>query len=297
MGLFLAVSFLFSYASIWLVFSLLAFSLLLFFQKRFVELKHLCFGMYISAILVLPQLVVIVSFLKNHVTDGQIAGSAPIVDLNWILDQMHIVIGGDGLWLAAPLTMVGCLFVLNSRHIFNKFLVVALLSILGLSVFISFSFFSVFVARQLVFFSLVLIFIFSQFHDNWRQSFLLIALLLFLGFNSLNGYRFQYVRNMGVLIEQRVPANSVLLMFGDAALTRYYLQIHDKSSLAYQVNLDESRNKGLKNMLLSLPQKNILFMEDGICLGSDSQECVMAKKSLQRVICQKHYCQDFLFEL
>lgn len=297
-GLLLAACFLLSYASVWLVGATLLFAIYIFFRSNDYQLKEsILLSLLIFCVLVFSQFYVLINYLSLKNLGESIAGSVPTFDFEWVRYQLRMLVGGDQVLVLVTLFLVTLTVILKrKKSLQNCFLTLLLVSALVLPIVVSLILYPVFLARQLVLFSLTVVFFLAQFHQNWRQVFILFLLMLIWGVNSWNGYEFLYENNIKKNIE-RVPYGSILLVFNGVDFINYYLQTTGKNSVAYKIESDRVYNSSLGEMLLKTPPREIIFLTNQFCSQDQMQSCMVAKESLQESICQRHHCRDLLFEL
>lgn len=288
-GILLALCFLTSYASIWLIIGLFFFLIYFFYCKRKIQWQNLLCSLFIFLLLALYQIIVLFNYVTNVGRGGQVAGSVPYFNLQWFIDHSSILFGNNYIEFYLLLFFVIVVFNFKKHNsLFNQFLFFLSLTTIILSIFFSIFLFPVFLARQLVLFSLITIFVFAQFHQNLRQELFIIITVLIYAVNSFNAYNFLFTKNVNNTLKQRIPSNSIILLRDDYDLVNYYLLINKNNSVVYLIEGSDLDIQNLKDQLLAKSSKNIFFVKNQFI----SEDELKIKESLQNVICQKHHCTE-----
>lgn len=288
-GFLLSICFFISYGVIWLIFSLFFLAIFLFFKKEKMHSKNIFCSLFLFFVCSIYQICILLNYLLPIKNGNAIAGSVPYFDLNWFVYQTKLLFGHDFVGFYFPLFLVIITTNLKKdKSLINQFLFFSSTGTIGLATIISILFFPVFLARQLVLFSLLVVFVFAQFHQKLRYEFFMMITLLILAINSFNNYGFLFRENIQNTIKQKIPSNSIVLLMDDVDLISYYLLINKNNSSVYLIERDSSQNQNLQNELLSLASRDVFFIMN----QAYSSDELKIKESLENNICQKHHCLD-----
>lgn len=297
LGLFTGMSFLSIYSSALLILCLFIFTFILFLKRKTIIFRRFFLSLVISLIIILPQSFILLAYLRFKSIRSEIAGSVETTNLGWISKQLEMLLGNSELLLSLVIALVICLFLLiKKRNLTNQFLIASLLSTLFFSILFSYFLFPVFLARQLFYFSLILIFTFSQLSDNWRQLLLVFITLFILGKSSVKGENFMFEENVQKNIQQKINKDGMLLTLGGASYLQYYLDLQEKNVQVFLINSNYSRNGKLINWLLSIPSDNIFFVKERAGLTDINHYSYYQTINLMvDALCYKHKCEKISF--
>lgn len=291
-GLLLSICFFINYGVIWLIFSLSFLGIYLFYfsNKQKNHGKNLLLSLLLFFIISIYQIFVLLDYLLISIkTHSPIAGSVPYFDFNWLIEHLKLLFGNEFIFIYLPLFLIIILTNLKrNKSLINHFLFFSSIVTISLSIIISIFLFPIFLARQLVLLSLLVVFVFAQFHQKLRHEFFMIITLLIFANNSLNGYGFLFTQDIEIIVKQKIPSNSIILLMDNDDPFKYYLAINKNNSLVYQIERDDVENQNLENELLAKSSRNVFFINE----PSFSTNELKNKETLENNICQKHHCED-----
>lgn len=288
-GLLLSICFFTNYGAIWLILSIFFWAIYLIFKREKVHGENLLLSILVFFVLSIYQIFILLNFLLTKSTGNVIAHSVPYFNFNWLIYQLKLLFGNDfiGFFLAI-FFVINLINLKSNKSLINQFLFFSSMFTIALAIIISIFLFPVFLARQLVLFSLFLVFVFAQFHQKLRYELIMLTTLFIFAFNSLNQYNFLFRENIEITVKQRIPSNSIILLIDDFDSIRYYLAINKNNSLVYEIERNDVENQNLENELLAKSSRNVFFINSSSFLTNE----LKSKETLENNICQKHHCED-----
>ncbi|NMA29968.1 MAG: glycosyltransferase family 39 protein, partial [Candidatus Pacebacteria bacterium] len=291
-ALLLSISFFINYGAIWLIFSLFFLGIYLFFSEQKIHSKNLFLSLILFFVFSIYQIIILLNYLLIKKIGSPIAGSVPYFDINWLIYHLRMLLGNDYIGFYLPLILIiNTINFKKNKLLINQFFFFSFLTTVLLAIIISIFLFPVFLARQLVLFSIISVFVFAQFHQKLRQELVLFLTLVVYTINSLTGYNFLFATNIETTIKNKVPSNSIILLLDDYDSINYYLIVNRNNSSIYSIKRYIFKNQDLEDKLLTESITNVFFIKNQF-ISNDELE---TKKSLQDNICQKYHCVDLDF--
>lgn len=290
LGLILAAAFCTDYAAVWPIAGILFFGFITLLKKQYVLTIKIAKLLFYFAAFASYQLIFLVKLLLSYEGKAIIGGRANENSFSWFIEQLNSLTGSNILIVTALSIFIIILHYLKSRKIkasFNQFILLALFCAFTFSAFYSFFFQPIFLARNLLIVSLVIILILAQLQINLRSSLLIILFLFIYGKQSIQSMGFLYVVGMDNFIESIKSEKVTLVSFIEFQNhLDYYLEENNKSfSVVRYDNGQEIENLTHKS------NQRIIFVYDRYLPAQLTALSEVVKPG----ICKNNFCEEHIF--
>jgi hypothetical protein len=292
LGLFLGLSFLTSYASIWLIVSIILWLGLQVYKRGWQFLMNFYPTLTALILLSLFQIFHLLFTTSIDFFSGlAIASSVYLFTWQWFLQEMGLLTGLKVEFLSLFIMLIiPIVFLRRNRKKIDYFLIIIFLASILLSVISSIFFSPIFLARQLVVVTIALIFIIARLITNVRTALFSLLILCVYAYLSYQTYGFLFQTNINEKVQQHVKNGDVILLFeGNYDYLSYYLFVNNKQAEVQVLSTDQIFNQ---NLLAGIKKSNsrLLFFNH-FCPEEKYEECRRLVEELRVEYCDNIYCQ------
>lgn len=289
-GLVLTISFCIDYASVWLIIGIFIFCISLLIQRKRLLMK---ITLQILTIFILFSAYQI-KILTNSVLSKELnarPGSVTFINAEKVSKEVNLATGIGAIVPSLLLLIVIFHSFSNLKTDIaskNKFLAITLISSMYISLMYSLIDKPIFLARNLIIFSICLIVLISELELNRKNSFIIMVVMLIYGYNTLNRYSFLYNVGAQLTIRNEVSNDSILISFPDQSIPNY-LKYYLKQEKKQPIIVDFS-NENSKKWLDKQKNKKIFLIDN--CFNNCNQQ----ENEIKLRFCKTNTCDEYFNE-
>lgn len=269
-GLVLAISFYTDYASVWLIIGIFTLAISLLIQRKKLLVKITLQILVFFTLFSTYQITILTKSVLSKEPNAR-PGSVVFINTEKVSKEVNLATGVGSIVPSLFLLIV----VFNSfnksrinRDLKNEFLAITLISSICISLMYSLIDKPIFLARNLVIFSICLIVLISELELNRKNSFIIIMVMFIYGYNTLNKYNFLYNVGTKMIIRNEISNDSILISFPDQNIPdylKYYLKQEKKQPIIMGFS-----NENSKNWLDNQKNKKIFLIDN--CYNNCNQQ-------------------------